>query len=81
MLNVIDLVMLIATAALLIRSGFRAWRVRNSFLKWLLRHADQYAGSKNKQAPNHDLEGGRDEWRVHVAVAHPGDDAELDHDD
>jgi hypothetical protein len=34
MLNVIDLVMLIATAALLIWSGFRAWRVRNSFLKW-----------------------------------------------
>ena len=33
MLNVIDLVMLIATAALLIWSGFRAWRVRNSFLK------------------------------------------------
>jgi hypothetical protein len=34
MLNVIGLVMLIAIAALLIWSGFRVWRIRNSFLKW-----------------------------------------------
>jgi hypothetical protein len=34
MLNVIGLVILIATAALLIWSSIRAWRQRNSFLKW-----------------------------------------------
>jgi hypothetical protein len=34
MLNVIGLAMLIAIAALLIWSGFRACRVRSSFLKW-----------------------------------------------
>jgi mono/diheme cytochrome c family protein len=34
MLNVIGLVMLIATAALLIWSSIRAWRQKNSFLKW-----------------------------------------------
>ena len=44
----------------------------------LLRHADQYAGRENKQASHHHLEGGGDERRVHVVVAHPGDDAELD---
>jgi hypothetical protein len=34
MLNIIGLAMLIVIAALLIWSGFRAWRVRSSFLKW-----------------------------------------------
>lgn len=34
MLNVIGLVILIATAALLIWSSIRAWRQKNSFLKW-----------------------------------------------
>jgi mono/diheme cytochrome c family protein len=34
MLNVIGLVMLIATVALLIWSSLRAWRQKNSFLKW-----------------------------------------------
>ena len=34
MFNVIGLVILIATAALLIWSSIRAWRQRNSFLKW-----------------------------------------------
>src|SRR5215831_4015606 len=34
MLNVIGLVMLIATAALLAWSSVRAWRQKNSFLKW-----------------------------------------------
>ena len=34
MLNIFGLVMLIATAALLIWSSIRAWRQKNSFLKW-----------------------------------------------
>ena len=34
MLNIIGLVMLIATAALLVWSSVRAWRQKNSFLKW-----------------------------------------------
>jgi hypothetical protein len=34
MLNIIGLAMLIVIAALLIWSGFRAWQVRSSFLKW-----------------------------------------------
>jgi hypothetical protein len=51
-----------------------AWAVTTR----LLRHADQYAGRENKQASHHHLEGGGDERRVHVVVAHPGNDAELD---
>lgn len=34
MQNIICLIALIAIVALLTWSGFRAWRVRNSFLKW-----------------------------------------------
>ena len=34
MQNIICLIGLIAIAALLIWSGFRAWRIRNRFLKW-----------------------------------------------
>jgi hypothetical protein len=34
MLNSISLITLVAIAALLIRSGFRIWRLKNSFLKW-----------------------------------------------
>ena len=34
MINILGLVEMVATAALLIWSGFRAWRVRNRFLKW-----------------------------------------------
>ncbi len=34
MQNIICLIALIAIAALLTWSGFRGWRVRNSFLKW-----------------------------------------------
>ena len=34
MLNVVSLVVLIAVAALLFWSSIRAWRAKNSFLKW-----------------------------------------------
>jgi mono/diheme cytochrome c family protein len=34
MIKILGLVEMVATAALLIWSGFRAWRVRNRFLKW-----------------------------------------------
>jgi hypothetical protein len=51
-----------------------AWAVTTG----LLRHADQNTGRKNKQASHHHLEGGGDERRVHVMIAHPGDDAEFD---
>ena len=43
--------------------------------------ANEDADNKDEHAPDDDLKGSREERRVHVAMADPGDDGEFDRDD
>src|SRR6185437_6082042 len=45
-----------------------------------LRAPDQDPCAEDQEPADHDLEGGGEEGRIHVAIAHPGDHAELDGD-
>ena len=45
------------------------------------RPADQYTRGQYDDPSHDDLEGGLQEWRIHVFRPHPGDNPQFDEDD